>query len=85
MVKIGNIEINGLLALAPMAGVTDIAFREVCRSAGAAYTCTEMVSAKARSREKSTPVGMCEFALLASIATPIVLRGSIALVNFRRY
>ena len=47
MIKIGNIEINGLLALAPMAGVTDIAFREVCRSAGAAYTCTEMVSAKA--------------------------------------
>ncbi len=47
MVKIGNIEISGLLALAPMAGVTDIAFREVCRRAGAAYTCTEMVSAKA--------------------------------------
>lgn len=47
MVKIGNIEINGLLALAPMAGVSDIAFREVCRRAGAAYTYTEMVSAKA--------------------------------------
>ncbi len=47
MVKIGNIKIDGLLALAPMAGVSDIAFREVCRRAGAAYTCTEMVSAKA--------------------------------------
>ena len=47
MIKIGNIEIDGLLALAPMAGVTDIAFRQVCRNAGAAYTCTEMVSAKA--------------------------------------
>ena len=47
MVKIANIEIDGLLALAPMAGVSDIAFREVCRKAGAAYTCTEMVSAKA--------------------------------------
>ena len=47
MIKIGNVEINGLLALAPMAGVTDIAFREVCRNLGAAYTCTEMVSAKA--------------------------------------
>lgn len=33
--------------LAPMAGVTDTAFRQVCRRAGAAYTCTEMVSAKA--------------------------------------
>lgn len=47
MVKIGQIEINGLLALAPMAGVTDIAFRQICREMGAAYTCTEMVSAKA--------------------------------------
>lgn len=47
MIKIGNIDINGLLALAPMAGVTDLAFREVCRRNGAAYTCTEMISAKA--------------------------------------
>ena len=47
MLKIGNVEINGLLALAPMAGVTDISFRKVCINAGAAYTSTEMVSAKA--------------------------------------
>ena len=47
MIKIGNIQIEGRLALAPMAGVTDLAFRQVCRRAGAAYTCTEMVSAKA--------------------------------------
>ncbi len=47
MTKIGSVVIDGLLALAPMAGVTDIAFREVCKSAGTAYTCTEMVSAKA--------------------------------------
>lgn len=47
MVKIGNLEINGRLALAPMAGVTDLAFRQVCRELGAALTCTEMVSAKA--------------------------------------
>ncbi len=33
--------------LAPMAGVTDFAFRSVCREYGAEYTCTEMVSAKA--------------------------------------
>lgn len=33
--------------LAPMAGVTDTAFRQVCRRFGASYTCTEMVSAKA--------------------------------------
>lgn len=47
MVKINNVNIGGLLMLAPMAGVTDTAFRQVCRRAGAAYTCTEMVSAKA--------------------------------------
>jgi len=47
MVKIGNIELDGLLALAPMAGISDTAFREVCKNQGAAYTCTEMVSAKA--------------------------------------
>ncbi|MBQ8216564.1 MAG: tRNA dihydrouridine synthase DusB [Oscillospiraceae bacterium] len=47
MVKIGNTEIKGKLCLAPMAGVTDFAFRRVCRELGAAMTTTEMVSAKA--------------------------------------
>ena len=47
MVKIGNVEINGRLTLAPMAGVTDAPFRALCRAQGAALTCTEMVSAKA--------------------------------------
>lgn len=45
--KIGNVEINTKLALAPMAGVCDLAFRTVCRLHGAGYTYTEMVSAKA--------------------------------------
>ena len=45
--KIGNVAIAGKLTLAPMAGVTDAAFRAVCRAQGAALTCTEMVSAKA--------------------------------------
>ena len=35
------------MALAPMAGVTDLGFRTVCRELGAGYTVTEMVSAKA--------------------------------------
>lgn len=47
MVKIGSVEISGRLSLAPMAGVTDFAFRRVCREQGAALTTTEMVSAKA--------------------------------------
>ena len=44
---IGNVEIQGRAALAPMAGVTDAAYRRLCREFGAAYTVTEMVSAKA--------------------------------------
>ena len=45
--RIGDIVINSMLALAPMAGVTDLAFRLVCRELGAGLTYTEMVSAKA--------------------------------------
>lgn len=45
--KIGSVEIQTPLALAPMAGVTDLAFRTICRRLGAGYTITEMVSAKA--------------------------------------
>ncbi|MBQ9461615.1 MAG: tRNA dihydrouridine synthase DusB [Clostridia bacterium] len=44
--KIGNVEINGYACLAPMAGVTDRAFRELCVSFGAAYVMGEMVSSK---------------------------------------
>ena len=43
---IGDVEIKGYAALAPMAGVADRAFRELCRDFGAAYVVTEMVSAK---------------------------------------
>ena len=45
--KIGNVTIDSRLALSPMAGVTDLAFRTICRELGAGYTVTEMVSAKA--------------------------------------
>lgn len=45
--KVGNITINSALVLAPMAGVTDLGFRTICRELGAGYTITEMVSAKA--------------------------------------
>ena len=45
--KIGSVELNTRLALAPMAGVTDLAFRTVCRELSGCYTVSEMVSAKA--------------------------------------
>jgi len=45
--KIGNLTLSGRVLLAPMAGVTDCAFRQICREQGAALTVTEMVSTKA--------------------------------------
>lgn len=44
--KIGRVEIPNRLVLAPMAGYTDYAMRELCAEAGAGLTVTEMVSAK---------------------------------------
>ena len=45
--QIGTVKIESKLALAPMAGVTDVAFRQICSEKGAGYTVTELVSAKA--------------------------------------
>ena len=45
--RIGNIEIGGHAVLAPMAGVTDLAFRTICAEQGAGITVTEMVSSRA--------------------------------------
>ena len=44
--KLGNLEITEKAALAPLAGVADRAFRELCRGYGATYTVCEMASAK---------------------------------------
>ena len=45
--KIGNVVIPGRLVLAPMAGITDLPFRALCKEQGAGLICMEMVSAKA--------------------------------------
>ena len=45
--KIGNVTLENNLVLAPMAGVTDLPFRLLCKEQGAGLICTEMVSAKA--------------------------------------
>ena len=45
--RIGNVEIKNNIALAPMAGVTDLPFRLLCKEQGCGLMCTEMVSAKA--------------------------------------
>lgn len=67
LLKIGNLETNGMTVLAPMAGVTDYAYRTICAELGAAVTVTEMVSSRALVYQdkksvgllKKTPVGLC--------------------------
>lgn len=48
-VKIGNVELKSCVLLAPMAGISDRAYRELCMSYGAGYCVSEMVSSKALS------------------------------------
>ncbi|MGI6563035.1 MAG: tRNA dihydrouridine synthase DusB [Clostridia bacterium] len=45
--KIGSVEFQNHIFLAPMAGITDYAFRKLCKEQGAGLTYTEMISAKA--------------------------------------
>ena len=45
-IKIGNIELNNNVFLAPMAGITDMPYRSICKEFGAGLTYSEMVSAK---------------------------------------
>lgn len=45
--KIGNVETDNNIFLAPMAGITDLPFRLICKEKGAGLVYTEMVSAKA--------------------------------------
>lgn len=45
--KIGNVELENNIIFAPMAGITDLPFRKICKDYGAGAVCTEMVSAKA--------------------------------------
>ena len=45
--KIGNVETDNNIFLAPMAGITDLPFRLICKEKGAGLVYTEMVSARA--------------------------------------
>lgn len=45
--QIGNVTLENNLILAPMAGITDLAFRKICKELGAGLVCTEMISSKA--------------------------------------
>ena len=45
--KIGNVELENNLILAPMAGVTNQPFRMICKEFGCGMVCTEMASSRA--------------------------------------
>ena len=58
--KIGNVELANNVILAPMAGVSDLPFRLLCKEQGAGMVCTEMVSAKAISFHNKNTVALLE-------------------------
>lgn len=57
---IGNVTLDNNIILAPMAGVTDLPFRLLCREQGAGLLCMEMVSAKAIMYRNKNTEGLME-------------------------
>lgn len=84
MLKIGEIELKTNVILAPMAGVTDITYRTICKDMGAGLVYTEMVSAKGlyykdiktkklmKINEKNRPVSLQIFGSDADIMAYVV-------------
>lgn len=58
--KIGDIEISGRAALAPMAGYTDRAYRRICEGYGAAFAVSEMISSKALEYGDRRTASLCD-------------------------
>ncbi len=78
--KIGNIEFHHGLVLAPMAGVTDRTFRNICKEYGAEYTVSEMVCAKSLCYEQKARKK--EFSTTAELATVLSGDGPMAIQIF---
>lgn len=60
MLRIGNVTLENNLILAPMAGVTDLPFRLLCKEQGCGLVCMEMVSAKALQYKNKATEAMLE-------------------------
>lgn len=60
--KIGNLEFKNNVFLAPMAGVTDISFRGLCKEMGCGLVYTEMVSAKALYHDNEKTISLLRIA-----------------------
>ena len=77
--KIGNFDLKRGLLLAPMAGVTDRTFRDICRRFGAEYTVSEMISAKAlcyeqMSKKRSADSATADLATIHGGEMPIAIQ-----------
>ena len=59
--KIGNVEIKGDVILAPMAGVSDSPYRQICRSFGSAFAYTEFVSTDGISHGSKKSIDLFRF------------------------
>ena len=89
--QIGPLNIAGDLVLAPMAGVTDWAFRSVCAELGAAVTVTEMVSSRALVYHdkkslrllRKTPTGLCGAQLFGNDPAVMAEAAALALEESR--
>ena len=89
--QIGCLNIAGDLVLAPMAGVTDWAFRSVCAELGAAVTVTEMVSSRALVYHdkkslrllRKTPAGLCGAQLFGNDPAVMAEAAALALEESR--
>lgn len=76
--SIGTLTLRHGLMLAPMAGVADTSFRQLCRSFGAEYTVSEMISAKALCFEQrgraSAPARTAELANITAAESPMAIQ-----------
>ena len=94
MFKIGNVEVNNIVALGPMAGVTDLPFRMLCKEQGCGLLYTEMVSAKAilynnrntkeliQTNENESPIGLQLFGSDPSVMADMAARMEEGLYDF---
>ena len=81
---IGKFHLKNRLFLAPMAGVTDRSFRNICRELGAEYTVSEMISAKALCYEQLSKKNTGDPSASASLATIYKSEMPIAIQLFGR-
>ena len=73
--EIGNLKLENPYILAPMAGVTDLPFRLLCKEQGAGLLCMEMISAKALQYKNKYKSATCD--------PPAGVSGIITVIWFR--